>query len=279
LLKATLAQLEDQKALLGNVDSEIVVVVDGSTDGTVEMLDREFPRVHKVQGNGSWFYTKSMNEGFRYAQRFNPEYILALNDDVVLGTGYLEKMVASIGQVKPEAIIGCLALTVDKPHRVLFAGEKKYIRWRQKHILYLKKLELVNGRELTGIRPSAMLPGRGMLIPNRVLTETGYFDEYFKQYHSDTDFCLRAARNGHPVYISWDARVFGYVDKTAVATSYIKTPFNKFLRSFTNINSRNYIPQKAKFFFRHGIKVLWPLTMVTFFMSTLTAYFFKRKIL
>jgi GT2 family glycosyltransferase len=279
LLTNTLSQLEIQKSTLKHVEVEIVVVDDGSTDGTTEMIRDKFPDIRMVQGTGDWYYTRSMNEGFRYIQQFNPDYVLTLNDDVILEKNYLAAMVSSVEQVKADSIIGCLALTADKPHRVLFSGEKKYIRWRQKHVFYFKRFATVDDKVLTGIHPSVMLPGRGMLIPNQVLVRVNYFDEFFKQYHSDTDFCLRATKAGHSVFISWDARLYGHVEKTAVATSYIKTPLKSFIGSFFNVNSRIYIPQKSRFIFRHGIKVLWPLTMLTFFLSTFSAYYFKRKIL
>ena len=50
-LKAVLTQLLSQKK---NASVEVipVVVVDGSTDGTYEMLDAEFPTVHVVKGSG-----------------------------------------------------------------------------------------------------------------------------------------------------------------------------------------------------------------------------------
>ena len=187
-------------------------------------------------------------------------------------------MLDAINKVEPNSIIGCVALTEQKPYRILFSGVKKYIRWRQKHIKYHSNFKKVPSEELIGIHPSEVLPGRGMLVPYFVLKQLNYFDDFFIQYHSDTDFCLRAGKAGYHIYISWDAKLLGYIEESAGASSYMKTPLRKFLKSYTNIYSRVYIPQKATLFYRHGPILLWPVTMLIFFMSTIKAYLFNKKI-
>src|SRR5688572_11601688 len=94
-------ELSDLLWMLGNMDMpekcelDIIAVVDGSTDGTIEMLTRDFPHVHIVKGTGNWWYTRSINEGFKYADRLRPDLILTLNDDIIVHDDYLLKLVAA----------------------------------------------------------------------------------------------------------------------------------------------------------------------------------------
>ena len=80
-LNVILTQLASQ-ILLPNLMLEIIVCVDGSTDGTNEMIMEKFPSVHIVSGDGTWWYTKSMNMGFKYAQSLKIDFVLTLNDDI-----------------------------------------------------------------------------------------------------------------------------------------------------------------------------------------------------
>jgi GT2 family glycosyltransferase len=48
-----------------------IVVVDGSTDGTLEMLAADFPSAIVVRGDGNWWYTRSINEGIKKARQLN----------------------------------------------------------------------------------------------------------------------------------------------------------------------------------------------------------------
>jgi GT2 family glycosyltransferase len=275
-IKALLMQLQ---SINTNTHELIpVVVIDGSTDGTQAMLSMEFPNVYQVHGTGNWWYTRSMNEGFRFCDTLQPDYVLTLNDDIVLDSQYIKAITDAIIQVQNGSVIGSISYTMGENPKLQFAGVKEFIKWRYKNIHYYPALSTVEPNALTGIKPSVVLPGRGMLIPFNVLKELNYFDEFFIQYQSDGDFCLRAARAGYNVYISWDARIYSYIEKTGSGTSYIKTPFKKFFKSFFNKYSRTYLPNNALFIYRHCDKVLWPVTMCIFIITAFKAHFLNKKI-
>jgi GT2 family glycosyltransferase len=277
LLRNLLNQLKVQEVPAG-VETHIIVVADGCTDGTIEMIESEFPAVHVVEGSGTWFYTKSMNEGFKSAKNFNADYILTLNDDIILSDKYIINILAAVNTVEPFSIIGSISFTNTEPHRVFFSGVKKFIVWRQKELKYHKRFLVTDPMSLTGTYPSDLLPGRGMLIPFKALSELNYFDEVFKQYISDYDFCLRARKHGYRVYISYDAKIFSIVEKTGTGATFINTSFLNYCKGFISPYSRLYIPNKALYYFRHGKIILWPVTMIFFFATNLKAYFFNKKI-
>jgi GT2 family glycosyltransferase len=276
LLERLLRQIETQASQIKEVDFRTILVVDGSTDGTYEMLQTQFPKVVVVRGSGNLWYTKSMNVGFGKAFELGGDYILTLNDDVVLDENYLQIMALYAASNEP-GIIGSLSLTMHEPPRILFSGVRKYIRWRQKNLKYHSVFAEYD-ETMHGIHKTVVLPGRGMLIPQSLVKQLNGFDEYFVQYHSDEDLCLRAARLGTSVRVSWDAKLLSYVEKTAAATSYMRVSAKVFFKSFLNPYSRLYIPQKAKFYYRHGIKLLWPITMLTFFLSSIKAWKFNKKL-
>lgn len=275
-LKILLSQLQNQNR--EDFTIEIIVVVDGSNDGTYEMLNNYFPEVHIVKGTGDWWYTKSMNEGFKYAEKFKPDYVLILNDDVEIGENYIQQLLNGINKLEKNSIIGSICFTLKKPCRVTSSGVRKISRLSGRSITYYKFGDEVDPDKLSGMYLSEVLPGRGTLIPTKVLKELNYFDEYFKQYLSDFDFCLRAKEKGYKIYISWNAKVFSHVDKTSYSSSYKRFSLSNYLSSFVDVYSRNHILQRIIYFWRHRTKVFLPLSLSIWLLAVTRANLCKKKI-
>ena len=187
----------------------IVIIDDGSTDGTGEMIEREFPEVILLKGDGNLWWTKATNLGVKYALEQKGEYILTLNDDTILFENYIEKMMYWASK-KKDALFGSFALDflTKKP---VYGGE--IINWKKAKSNFL--LDQLKSVEFSGLHKVSHYWGRGLLIPSVVFLKTGLYDEKnFPQTAADDDFAHRAKRNGFEIYCNYDAKLFVHSEES-----------------------------------------------------------------
>lgn len=183
----------------------VVVVDDGCTDGTSEMLDNEFPWVEVLRGDGNLWWTASTNWGVEYAIEHSADYILTLNDDTVPEPDYMEQMVKWASRY-PDAILGSCALNIET-HAYQDAGSQ--LDWFRAK--YIQLLDLVPESQRTGLHELAFFHGRGCWIPVAVFRMIGLYDhKTFPQLVADEDFTLRAAKRGVKVYVNFDAKILAH---------------------------------------------------------------------
>ena len=278
-LKIILKQLLSQEKN-NTVEVIPVVVIDGSSDGTYEMLQSEFPEIQVVKGSGNWWWTKSVNEGIRYAfKTFNPSHILLLNDDSLIQSDYINSLLDATKLTEDDtSIIGSISVTDTLPFRVSFSGVKRINWYSLKRISYFKSFELLENTPSSGIFPTYALNGRGTFIKSSVLKDLNLLDEVaYPQYGSDDDLALRAWKKGYKVYVSYSCRVFDRTTDTSLGTAFRKDNIFTFFKSFFKWNSVNYIPKELSFSYRHGIKLLVPFYFFKFILGTNYAYFVKYR--
>jgi len=68
---------------------KIVVINDGSTDGSGKVLERDFPSVHVINGDGNLWWTAATNLGVKFALKNGADYILTLNNDTIATPDFL----------------------------------------------------------------------------------------------------------------------------------------------------------------------------------------------
>jgi GT2 family glycosyltransferase len=242
------------------------------------MIDGEFPDVHVVKGNGSWWYTKSMNKGFRQVEKLDVDYILTMNDDCHIEDGFIKTLVNASKMAGADSIVGSISFTLERPHRLFFSGTKR-INWRfYNSEPYHKFLAPCDPEKLYGLHPTVDLPGRGMFMPVYTLRKLNYFDEAFPQYGSDTDFCLRALQQNINVYVSWDSRIFMKAERTGSGSAFVSQPFRAFLKSFLDKYSRTYVKKEMLMLWRHGSRLFLPLALTICIRKRFTDYIFGPKV-
>ena len=271
LLECLRLQKEGEYSLLP------VVVADGCTDGTLEMIRAEFPETKIIEGDGNWWYTRCINEGIRFAEHTDASFVLTVNDDIRFNEDYIHQLLSVYEKEGPDCLVGSVSYTMNKPYRITFSGISKIIRWRLKEVNYIPKFSVADPYTLTGYKPSMNLSGRGILIPMPVFKKTGYYDGLLVQYASDTDFSYRACKNGIKVLVSYDARVFENEQLTSKDALYNKPGFFVFIGSFFSNYSANSLQKTMRFYRKHGYPLLLPFYFCFVIFSSVWVFFNKYR--
>jgi len=193
-------------------DFRIIVIDDGSTDGTRTMIEKQFPQVVLLFGDGDLWWTAATNRGIEWALSNHATHILTLNNDTLTSIDFIEKMMFwSIR--KPDAIIGAFALDV-KTKNPVYGGE--IINWKTGG--YSSLLNSTKPADQNGLKLVTHFPGRGLLIPVEVFHKIGLFDEkHFPHYAADYDFTHHSMRAGFQVFCNYDAHLYIYPDASGSA--------------------------------------------------------------
>ncbi len=176
---------------------EVIVVDNGSSDGSPEAVEEEFPEAIVVRMGRNAGFSGGVNAGIEAAIARGADAVLLLNNDMVVEPGFLEPLVAAL---TPGVGAACSQiLFAESPDRVWYAGAT--FRPRRGH----------HGRNIgfgEAPRPASVPPypvdcacGGAMLMSREALAEIGLFDEELFAYREDLDWSLRAARAGRRVVV------------------------------------------------------------------------------
>ncbi|HEY6192838.1 MAG TPA: glycosyltransferase family 2 protein [Bacteroidota bacterium] len=243
---------------------EIIVVDDGSTDGSPEMLAKEFPEVTSLVNERNLGVTRTYNRG---VARARGRYIQIMNTDMIL-VDNSPKILMEFLETHPDAAAcGAWLRNRDMTSQVTYGVFPSFHQ------------ALVDAFFLNDLFPRAHLPNRGAL-PDESITEPmevdyttgasmmtrksvvdrlGFFDETFTSYCEDTDFCYRVKHEAHmKTYFVPAARIihFGGVSFANVRKRQIRLHYSSYDKFLTKHHGAFYsFCTRALYAWQHGVKL------------------------
>lgn len=185
---------------------QMLIVDDGSSDGTSEAIASEFPSTSILFGDGDLWWSGAINLGVRHAIADGAEAVLLMNDDLDLSPSVYSEL-RKVASAEPRALVSALKLYRDAAGalRVFSAGFTAAGR-----LLDVR----VNGHgDLTEdtwppVLRCDMLTGAALWIPSPVFESTGMLDSRrFPQAFGDIEFTWRASKRGWKCLVATGAHV------------------------------------------------------------------------
>jgi GT2 family glycosyltransferase len=193
--QALLTQLTQQiKSQAGKHSLHIIVVDDGSTDGTPELISQHFSDVYLIRGDGNLWWTGAIAQGMIYAtEQLNANYLLWLNDDIVVADDFVTQVIWQCQRTwLRKTITGGIICHQQYRNWIVFGG----VRASQ-------QISNMADFEQTPLLKADTLNGNITLMPAQIVAEVGLPDVMrFRHYGGDYEYICRAKAAGYSIELS-----------------------------------------------------------------------------
>ena len=194
---------------------EVIIVDNGSQDGSGVEVKRTFPDVHLIQNDRNLGFAKAVNQGL---QKASGKYVLLLNPDTQVKNGSIEQLVLFMEGCSDAGVAGAQLLNADGSKQNSIANfpslatellNKSLLRW-----LCPKKFL---GKERDYSEPVEVdsVIGACMMVRREAVDQIGFMDEDYFLFLEETDWCYRMKRAGWKVYHVPQAKVYHFQGKSA----------------------------------------------------------------
>lgn len=191
------------------VPFEVIVVDNGSCDGSVDMVQQEFPNVRLVQNSQNRGFAKANNQAAALARG---ELLLLLGSDTVVLKGSLGAMV---DYLLAHPLVGAVACRLLNPDRTVQHSCRRFPTLLDGVLTYTSLHGLASRYNMSSFdyyvtqeveQPAATC----FMVRASLVRKIGLFDEALTILYNDVDLCSRIWKEGSKIVFFADAEIIHY---------------------------------------------------------------------
>lgn len=208
-----------------DIDYEVYVVDNNSTDGSQEAVKKDFPDVNLIENKTNTGFGHANNQAFDVMQG---KYAVLLNTDAVLKENAIKDLLGFMDKHPKAGIAGVQLLNDDGSKQNSIDNfpsiETEILNKSLLRLLFPNKYLSKNRNYDKPVEVDSVI-GACMMVRKEAMDEVGLFDEDYFFFLEETDWCSRMEKKGWSVYHVPEARVFhlsGYSKKIAPWESQIE---------------------------------------------------------
>ncbi|MBN2841230.1 MAG: glycosyltransferase family 2 protein [Coriobacteriia bacterium] len=189
-------------------DVQIIVVDNGSDDGSYELLQRELgskPEIVVLETGRNQGFAGGNNAGILHAIDRGAEFVWLLNNDTVIDPGALSALLEAAEDHPDAGMFGSKIYYYDRPDVLWFAGGG--IDPKAGHSFHIGEGE-IDSRQYDEIRETEYITGCSLLTRSSVIAEIGPMPEDYFLYWEEVDWCSSARQAGWRLLYVPDSRVW-----------------------------------------------------------------------
>lgn len=258
----TIACLSSLQAI--NFISDIYLVDDGSEDETSKIVNKLYPNVNIILGNGDLFWNRGMYTAWKEAIKYNYDYYLWLNDDVELYPIFFKELIECEKLGGGACIISGLIENFDKT-KILYGGsdqDKNLIQANGK----LQKIKYMNGNVV--------------LVPKIVVNKIGILDPTFHHDLGDVDYGLNAWEHGIKIFSTRIPIAAGYSNNFCRVRKWNSNIIGRFKKLYSPLGSNpnlNFYYRKKHFGIINAVSYYIYLHLINILSDTVISWIWGNK--
>jgi GT2 family glycosyltransferase len=185
---------------------EILLVDNGSTDGSFEQIKEAFPHLATLANGANLGFAEGNNRGITHALEGGADFVLLLNNDTSVDPGLLHAFVEAADKHPEAAVFGAKIYIFDEPTLIWYAGGD--VSRENGRCFHLGCLDNDLDKKWEEIQETGYACGCALMIRKEAVEAVGLMDPRFFLIWEEVDWCFRLRKAGFGCLFVPAARVW-----------------------------------------------------------------------